>query len=59
MKPMVDMGVYEFKDLETGKITPEKSLINDYTEEVHELDQTRTSTKRLHIMLDAQYENPD
>ena len=39
--------------------TPEKSLINDYTIEVHELDQTRTSTKRLHIMLDAQYENPD
>ena len=30
-----------------------------YAEEVHELEQVRTSTKRLHIILDAKYEKSD
>ena len=29
---MVDLGKYEFKYLETGKITPEESFMNDYAE---------------------------
>ena len=33
--PMVDMGTYEFKDLETKKITPEESFMNAYAEEIH------------------------
>ena len=31
--PMVDMGTYQFKDLNIGKITPEESFMNTCTEE--------------------------
>ena len=34
--PMVDLGTYIFKDLNTGKITPEYSFTNAYIEEVYE-----------------------
>ena len=30
--PMVDLGTYIFKDLNTGKITPEESFTNAYVE---------------------------
>ena len=30
MKTMVDMGAYEFKDLNTGKIIPEELIMNTY-----------------------------
>ena len=34
--PMVDMGMYEFKYLNTGNITPEELFMNVYTEVMHE-----------------------
>ena len=33
---MIDLGKYIFKDLNTGKITPEESFPNAYIEEVYE-----------------------
>ena len=33
--------------------------MNAYTEEIYELEQVRTSTKRLCVILDAKYENTD
>ena len=42
---MVDLGMYEFKDSETGKITPEESFMNSYAEEVYESENIYTSTK--------------
>ena len=35
MEPIVDLGTYEYKDLETGKITPEELFMNAYAEEVN------------------------
>ena len=54
---MVDFGTYEFKNLNTGRITPEKLFTNAYTEEVYELEHARAVTKHLHVMLYAKYEN--
>ena len=34
--PMIDLGKYIFKDLNTGKITPEESFPNANIEEVYE-----------------------
>ena len=34
--PMVDLGTYIFKDLNKGKIAPEKLFTNTYVEEVYE-----------------------
>ena len=53
---MVDVGIYEFKDLNTGEITPEESFINDYAEKINESEQVCTSTKRLCVILDTKYE---
>ena len=53
---MVDLGTYEVKYLNTGKITPEESFTNDYSEEIHESEKVRTSTKLLHVILYAQCE---
>ena len=33
---MVDLGTYIFKDLNTGKITPEELFTNAYAKEVYE-----------------------
>ena len=33
---MVNLGTYQNKDLNTGKITPEESLMNAYVEEINE-----------------------
>ena len=33
---MVDVGMYKYKGLNTGKITPEESFTNYYAEEIHE-----------------------
>ena len=52
----VDLGTYEFKDLNRGKITPEESFINSYIEYIYELEQVRTTTKQLRVILDAKYE---
>ena len=56
---MVDLGTYEFKYLNTGKITPDKSSTNDYVEEVYESEHVRTYTKKICVTLDSKYENTD
>ena len=45
--------MYEFKNVDTGKIKAEESLINAYSEEIHESEQFHNSTKVLHILFDA------
>ena len=57
--PIVDMGTYEFKGLNSGKITSEEMFMDAYQEEIHELYQFRNSTKRLGVILDAKYEKTD
>ena len=42
---MVNLGTYIFKDLNTGKITPEETFTNYYAEEVHKSDHVCTTTK--------------
>ena len=37
--PMVDLVMYEFKYLNTGKFSPEKFFMNAYTKEIHESEQ--------------------
>ena len=39
--------------LKKGKITPEELFINSYTEEIHESEKVRTSTRQLHVILYA------
>ena len=56
---MVDLGTYIFKDLNTGKITTEEQFTNSYVEEVYESDHVSTTTKLLHVILDAKYEKTD
>ena len=50
---IIDLGTYDIKYLNTGKITPEKSFTNVYIDEVYELEQVRTSAKQLHTILYA------
>ena len=56
---VVDLSTYIFKDLNIGKITPEKLFTNAYVEEVYESDHVRTATKRLCVILYAKYEKVD
>ena len=55
MAPMVDTDTYEFKDKNTGKITPEAPFTNSYSEEIYESEHVRNSTKQLRVILDAKY----
>ena len=48
-----DLGTYDFKKLNTEKITPEESFIDAYTEEVYESEHVCTVTKLLRVILDA------
>ena len=57
--PMVDLGTYEVKQLNKGKITPEELFTNAYAEEINELEQVLTSTKKLRAILDAKYKKAD
>ena len=50
---MVDLSMYECKDLNIGNITPEESFINYYAKNIYELEQVHTSTKQLHVILDS------
>ena len=34
-EPMVDLGTYEFRDLNTGNIKPEELFTNAYAEEIY------------------------
>ena len=56
---MIDMGTYWFKDLNTGKTTPNKSVIYSYVEELFELEHVLLSTKKLHTILGAKYKEVD
>ena len=54
--PIVDMGMYEFKYLNTGNITPEEYFMNVYSEEVHKSEQFLTSAKQLRVILYSKHE---
>ena len=45
--PMFDLGTYEFKILNTGKITPKELFTNAYVEEFYVSEHLRTATKLL------------
>ena len=53
---IVDLGTYEFKDLNIGKITLKESFMNSYTEEIYESEQVHTYAKQLHTILDANFQ---
>ena len=57
--PMVDLGTYIFKILNTGEITPEESFTNSYVEEVYGSEHVRSATKQLCVILDAKYKKSD
>ena len=44
---MFDLVMYEFKYLNTGKVTPEDFFMDSYAEEINQLEKFRTSTKLL------------
>ena len=48
---MVSLGMYKFKVLNAGKVTPEEYLTNAYVEAEYELEIFRTSTKLLSVIL--------
>ena len=54
--PMVDLGAYILKDLNTGKVKPEESFTDAYVEEVYRQKNIRTATKRLRVILDDEKE---
>ena len=56
---MVDLGMYEFKDLNTGKITPEELFTNTYVGEVYDSEHVSTTTEWLHVILYAKYKKSD
>ena len=45
--------------LNTSKIQLKETFTHAYIEEVYKLEHVRTSTKRLHAILDAKYEKAD
>ena len=57
--PMVDVGMYICKYLNTEKITPEELFTDAYVKEVYESENVRTATKWLRVILDAKYEKSD
>ena len=54
--PMVNLGTYIFKYLNTGKITREESFTNTYYAEFYASEHVRTATKRLRVILYDKYE---
>ena len=56
---MVELGTYIFKDLNTGKITPEESFNNAHVKEVYESEHVRNATKLLRVILDDKYKKAD
>ena len=56
---MVDLGMYEFKNSNTGNIIPKQSFINVYADKINETEQVRTSTKQLSVILDDKYKKED
>ena len=56
MVPMVNLGIHEFTDYETGIFTLEEYFMNVYVEEVYGLEHVCTSTEQLRIILGTKYE---
>ena len=56
---MIDLGTYEFKILNKGKITSEELFMNDYTEEINKQEKYHNCTKRLLVILYGKNENTD
>ena len=54
MVPMVDLGTYGFKILNTGEITLEE-LLTTSSAEKYELELLHTFTIKLHLILDGKY----
>ena len=52
---MYDLVSYDFKDLNTGKITLDEYFTNAYADELYESEQVHTSTKEIHKFLDAKF----
>ena len=52
---MVDLGMYIFKDLNTGKTTIKESFTNANVKELYESGHAHNSTKQLCAILDAKY----
>ena len=44
---MADLGMQNFKYLNTGKMTPEESFMNAYIEENYKLEQVHPANKQL------------
>ena len=59
LTPMVGLGRYVFKYLNTGGNTPEEYFTYSYVEEVYESEHVRTTTKTLRVTLDAKYKEAD
>ena len=57
--PMVDLGTYTFKILNTLEITPDESFTNYYAKEVYDSKHEHTATKELRLILYAKYEKTD
>ena len=57
--PMLDVSTYEFKLLTEKKVKPEESFINAYVDECLDSEGTISSTRRIHIILDAKYKKAD
>ena len=53
LKTIIDLGMYEFNDLNTGNITTEEILLNIYSEEIHKSEKSHTSNKGLGVIIDA------
>ena len=53
--PMVNLGTYVFKYLNTGEITTIEQFDNAYVEELYDSEHVRTSTKLLRAILDSKY----
>ena len=54
--PMVDLGAYLFKYLNTGKLNLKICFTGAYFKELYESEHVRTDTKILQVILDAKYE---
>ena len=50
-EPMIDLRTYEFKNLNTGELTPEYFFPNFYAGKTNESDQVRTYNKLLRLIF--------
>ena len=54
--PMVDLGTYTFKILNTGEIMPGKLFTGAYVKKLYELEHVCTATKQWFVILYVKYE---